>query len=145
MSRSILDSGESIASESLPMNWNRNHYMTVGFLMIYSGFHFRVVESFVLTPQATKFLNDQQDGFELTGSVINQPNDRVTTNSAGGFLPSYQSPGNGSNWSLASASKPAADNEVGKKIITPPNWMGWPMIYLGAVVALFGMTMQKNS
>lgn len=127
------------------MNWNRNHYMTVGFLMIFCGFHFRVVESFVLTPQATKFLNEQQDGFELTGSVISEQNDRVTTNATGGFLPSYQSAGSGSNWSLASASKPVDSGEVSKKVITPPNWMGWPMIYLGAVTALFGMTMQKHS
>jgi len=126
------------------MNWNRNHYMTVGFLMIFCGFHFRVVESFVLTPQATKFLNDQQDGFELTGSVISEQNDRVATNSAGGFLPSYQTAGNGPNWSLASSQKPTSGGEVSKKVITPPNWMGWPMIYLGAVTALFGMTMQKN-
>jgi hypothetical protein len=127
------------------MNWNRNHYMTVGFLMILCGFHFRVVESFVLTPQATKFLADQQGGFELTGSVISEQNDRVTSNAGGGFLPSYQSSNGGPNWSLASAPKPAPSGEVSQKVITPPNWMGWPMIYLGAVTALFGMTMQKNS
>jgi hypothetical protein len=31
------------------------------------------------------------------------------------------------------------------KIVTPPNWMGWPMIYIGAVLALFGITMPKTS
>ncbi|MDP1563111.1 MAG: hypothetical protein Q8M16_17160 [Pirellulaceae bacterium] len=130
------------------MNWNRNHYMTVGFLMILAGFHFRVIESFVLTPQATKFLHEQQDGLELTGSVYKENGEKVANQNSGGmFLPQYQTVSQSGRTGLTTAgytrSETVTDNA--KKIITPPTWMGWPMIYIGAVLALFGMTTSKTS
>ncbi len=128
------------------MNWNRNHYMTVGFLMVFCGFHFRVVESFVLTPQATKFLHEQHDGLELTGSVYKETGEKVAKPSGNGmFLPQYQTVSQSGRADISTAgyvrSEKLSDSE--KKIITPPNWMGWPMIYIGAVLALFGLTMSK--
>ncbi len=128
------------------MNWNRNHYMTVGFLMIFAGFHFRVVESFVLTPQATKFLHEQHDGLELTGSVYKENGEKVANQGTGGmFLPQYQTVSQSGRPGLTTAGYTRSETVTDdtKKVITPPNWMGWPMIYIGAVLALFGITMNK--
>jgi hypothetical protein len=128
------------------MNWNRNHYMTVGFLMIFCGFHFRVVESFVLTPEATKFLHEQHDGLELTGSVFQENGEKAANQSSNGmFLPKYQTVAQSGGGTLSTASYSRSETlaDSTKKVITPPNWMGWPMIYIGAVLALFGITMSK--
>jgi hypothetical protein len=136
----------SFACEWVTMNWNRNHYMTVGFLMIFSGFHFRVVESFVLTPEATKFLNEQHDGLELTGSVIDQAGSRPLANN-GSFLSQNQfaSQSGSPTWNTAGYVRPTTEKIGEQKVVTPPNWMGWPMIYVGAILTLFGLTMQKTS
>jgi hypothetical protein len=129
------------------MNWNRNHYMTVGFLMILSGFHFRVVESFVLTSEATKFINEQHDGLELTGSVYPEDGQKVaaTNNSMAWtqYQPASQTGRTGTMTTGYTKSETVTDSS--NKIVTPPNWMGWPMIYIGAVLALFGITMPKTS
>lgn len=123
------------------MNWNRTHYMTVGFLMVFCGFHFRVVESFVLSPEATKFINEQHDSLQLTGNVYDaSPN-------AGSTMLGYQnaSATKAPNTTTAGFVRSTTSPEgVTQKIVTPPNWMGWPMIYVGAILALFGLTMQKE-
>ncbi len=38
------------------MELNRNHYLTIGLVVLALGIQFRRVESFVLTPEATKFI-----------------------------------------------------------------------------------------
>lgn len=127
------------------MNWNRNHYMTVGFLMVLSGFHFRVVESFVLTPQATRFLNEQHDGLELTGSVYKEDGNKVAATSGTTTWAQYQPVSQTGRTGTMTAGYTKSETVTGapKKVITPPTWMGWPMIYIGAVLALFGITMPK--
>ncbi len=131
----------------MTMNWNRNHYMTIGFLMVFCGFHFRVVESFVLTPQATKFLNEQHDGLELTGNVYSDQNGQNAANRGNSIFPQYQtaSQQGGQAWTTAGFTRSSTVTEETKKVITPPNWTGWPMIYVGAVLALFGLTMPRSN
>jgi hypothetical protein len=104
------------------------------------------VESFVLTSEATKFLNEQHDGLELTGSVIDQGGNRSNPQN-GSFLPQNQfaSQSGGPTWNTAGYVRPVIEKAGEQKIITPPNWMGWPMIYAGAILTLFGLTMQKTN
>jgi len=120
--------------------------MTVGFLMVFCGFHFRVVESFVLTPQATRFINEQQDGLELTGDLYSDSS-LGAVNRDGSFLPNYRQASQAGNRPLSNASfsRMTAEPTEEKKVITPPNWMGWPMIYVGAVLILFGLTTPRSN
>ncbi len=128
------------------MNWNRPHYMTVGILMIFCGFHFRIVESFVLTPEVTKFMDEQSDGLEIGG-------DTYTQNVAGGgynngsmFTPTYQqaSTYGAPAWQNAGYGVPAAAGILSRKTLTPPTWLGWPVICVGSVLFLFGITSPPN-
>ncbi len=44
------------------MELNRNQWFLAGLLLLLLGFQFRVVDSFVLTPELTKFLADHASG-----------------------------------------------------------------------------------
>lgn len=119
--------------------------MTVGFLMVFCGFHFRVVESFVLTPQATKFIEEHSDGFDFGGDTY-ATNDVQNGgyNNPALFTPTYQGTTyptpQWQNVGFNNAPEPTA-----KKTLTPPTWMGWPMICVGAVLWLFGFTAPVSS
>lgn len=127
------------------MGWNRIHYMTVGLLLVFVGFHFRVVETFVLTPQATKFLQEQSDGMDFGGNAYGQ-NAYNDYNQQGMFAPTYQqaSTYGTPTWQSAGYSQGNAFGYQQQKAITPPTWLGWPMICIGGVLFLFGFTATPN-
>lgn len=41
------------------MDFTRNHYLVIGLLLLLTGVQLRLVESFVLNEQATKFLSER--------------------------------------------------------------------------------------
>lgn len=128
------------------MSWSRTHYLTVGFLMMFCGFHFRIVESFVLTPQTTKFIQDNSDGFDFGGDTFTATSPTNNLNQPYGnsalFNPYQTADYNGAQWQNVGYNNAPATTE--RKVVTPPTWLGWPMICAGAVLWLFGFTAAKG-
>lgn len=166
--------------------------MTIGFLLVFLGIKFHLVESYLLTPNATKFWNSRissgggsatpiQDGFN---NSVNQManNTRNGFNAIGGFdggnlnngsySPYSGSPynpysqgymnnqryGNPNNSLFQNASYNNRNgygvqtNLAGfnapilgpQKQLSTPKWLGWPALFLGAVLILQGLIMRKD-
>jgi len=43
------------------MEFNRNHYLLAGLVLLFLGIQFRMIDSVVLTPEFTKFLAQRTD------------------------------------------------------------------------------------
>jgi hypothetical protein len=138
---------------------SRISYMTWGLLLILIGVQLNLVESFVLSPQATSYWNKRWSGFGMDtvpgnylaisngyfrDSVITPRNIQITKNQLADnpyVTPSYQRPRFSglpvyqSSYSNQLAALPSADLQ---KMITPPSWFCWPPIFLGSVLFLFG-------
>ncbi len=136
---------------------SRISQMTWGTLLILVGVQLNLIESFVLTPQATDFWNRRT----AIGPVETVPGNyaaagngyfpgsnsswtsRLTNSSQSGFpftTPDYQrsAQSNTSSWTSPFRS-PSYTNTIGsQKLVTPPSWFCWPPIFLGAVLFLFG-------
>jgi hypothetical protein len=178
--------------------------MTIGFLLVLLGIKFHLVESYLLTPRATKFWNSRigggggsntpvQDGFnnsvnQLTNAARsgydqtrngfnavggfnggNFNNNSYTPMSSNPYNPyskgymnnsQYGAPNN-SLFQNASYQNPVAQNRNGfapqaiasgysnqmigpQKQVTTPKWLGWPILFLGAVLILQGLAMRRD-
>ncbi len=100
------------------MEFNRHQFFFIGVLLLLVGLQFRMVESFLLTPEATRLLAERGG----------------TTNVAStGPSPMAQF---------------AAENNLvpaGKRLVVPPEWVGWCLVSIGAVLALHSLAMPKPS
>ena len=90
------------------MELNRNQYFFLGIVILLMGIQLRIVSSFVLTEDATKFLAQH------------------TQSSA-------------ENSALTVASSLGA----GRKVIEPPDWLGWCLISVGSVLILHSLAMRR--
>ena len=95
------------------MEMNRNQFFLLGMVIFLLGLQFRLVDSYVLTPKATKLLA------EKTGHPM-------------------------------AAAIEAADTLSGsEKTVAPPHrlkqpeWLGWSLMSIGAVLILHSMAMKK--
>jgi hypothetical protein len=95
------------------MEFNRNHYMAIGLILVLLGLQFRYVESLRLTPQTTKFLAEK--------------------------LRKEQPPSN-PLMSILPKSTPAV---APQKTIRPPKWLGYSLISIGAVLIVQSLGMRK--
>lgn len=116
---------------------NRTSLMSTGFLLIFLGIQLHVVESFTMTRRVSNFLSDNFSGDpnELapaaTVAVPNFDNNGQNYNS-----PYYQaSYGN----TQVPFSAPAAFQPA-NRVINPPRWICWPVLFMGAVLILQGLT-----
>jgi len=91
------------------MELNRNQYFFLGVVVLLMGVQLRMVSSYVLTAEATRFLA------ERTRS--------------------------GSDGALVSL---AGDLGAGaQKVIEPPEWLGWCLMSVGAVLILHSLAMKR--
>jgi hypothetical protein len=91
------------------MEFNRNQYFFLGIVIILMGAQLRVVSSYVLTAEATRFLAERT-----------------------------KSSGEGALLSLSS------DLGAGpQKVIQPPEWLGWCLMSVGAVLVLHSLAMKR--
>ena len=88
----------------------------VGIVLLLLGLQLRAVDSFVLTPKATRFIHEKtrESGFRTAADPYN--------------LDTYL----------------MAAGPVAKKTITPPKWLGWAAISVGAVLTLHGLTLRNE-
>ncbi len=97
------------------MDMNRNQYFLLGLIILALGIQLRLVDSYVLNPESTKFLAkklgtpEQQAGAEhLT----------LLDSSTGGATESFRH-------------------------VRPPIWLGWALISVSAVLILHSLAMNK--
>jgi hypothetical protein len=88
------------------MDLNRNQFLFIGVVLLLVGFQIRMVSSYVLTPDATRFLA------ERTGQTS-----AMSLAGAGGLYP--------------------------RKVLQPPDWLGWCVISVGAVFVLHSLAMPR--
>lgn len=94
------------------MELNRNQFLFVAVLLVLLGMQFRMVGSYELTPETTRFLAERAQASAdpmsaMQGSVAKLP-----------------------------INLPA-------KVVAPPDWLGWCLISVGAVLFFQSITMGK--
>jgi hypothetical protein len=92
------------------MDLNRNQWFLLGLVVLFVGIEFRMLDSFVLTPELTKFLADRKGGPVATASQ---------------------------NVGATLRAQPVAP-----KTVQPPEWLGWALVSLGAVLILHALSMK---
>ena len=113
---------------------NRTVVMTLGFLLVFFGLQLNIVDSYVLTPRMANFLSDQfPDSPTIQNNVINA-NQQPGTFTQAGFSTGQQNQPIGLR-----VPSPQGVNRV----IRPPGWIGWPLMFLGAVFFLNALTIRK--
>ncbi len=91
------------------MEFNRNQYFFLGLVILFMGLQFRMVSSYVLTNEATRFLAERTQS---------SPTQNVAISFASNL------------------------GEVSRKVIRPPDWLGWCMISVGSVLILHSFAMK---
>jgi len=95
------------------MEFNRNHYFVVGLILVLFGIQLRLVHSYLLTPESTRFVAERIER--------KKP---ITRYEPLATLMTITSP-------------------TPRKTIVPPRWLGWSLISVGAVLVLNALTMKK--
>jgi len=122
---------------------SRISVMTIGFLLIFSGIQLNLVESFVLTPEATKFWHEKivDPANELV--VVTDPDSGMDSRNqrSGPFqAPFFQASWAGNN---AGQSSVQQHNGGAPKTLTHPQWICWPVFFAGTVFFLHGLSMRQ--
>jgi hypothetical protein len=92
------------------MELNRNQYFFMGLVILLLGAQLRAVESYTLTPEATRFLAERSQTSTTNATLF-------TLSSDMGAGP--------------------------QKMIQPPEWLGWCLMSVGAVLILHSLAMKK--
>lgn len=100
------------------MDFNRNQFFFIGALVLLIGVQVRMVDTYVLTPQATKYLAERS-GNATFASAANSPGQFIAAN--------------------------APATPLLRKSIQPPEWLGWCVISIGAVFVLHSLAMPRPS
>ena len=98
------------------MEFNRNQFFFVGLFLLLVGLQFRVVQTYVLTPEATQFIAERR-GSESVASADNSP-----------FA----------NFAAQQQILPQS-----ARVVQPPEWLGWCLMSIGAVLILHSLAMPK--
>lgn len=94
------------------MDLNRNQFFFIAVFLVLLGVQFRMVGTYVLTPETTRFLAERaQQGADPVGTLAG------TTPELPATLP--------------------------PKSVAPPDWLGWCLISVGAVLFFHSLTMSK--
>lgn len=118
----------------------RTSIMTTGFALIFIGIQLNLIESYQLTPRFTNFLS------ENGGGIVTVPANNVAQPSQFS-LPSQVNQQFNTPYYQASASSPPYNANLqsgATRVITPPTWLCWPVLFLGAVVFLHGLGKRRD-
>lgn len=97
-----------------------------GIVILMLGIQLRTVETFVLTPKASQFVEQKLSSRRYAS--LDDPY---------GYA-SYSGSSYGGYDSLLMSAGPGL-----KKQFSPPRWLGWAMVSVGAVMLLHGLTLKK--
>jgi hypothetical protein len=111
--------------------------MTLGFVMVFIGIQLNLVETYVLTPRFSNFLSENASPGEIpTLATQNQQANNPAYNS-----PYYQASFSGN---VPTMSQQMGPRPTGPKIVSPPGWLCWPILFLGTVVFLHGLSLRRE-
>ena len=92
------------------MELNRNQYFFLGMVVLLLGVQLRLVSSYVLTQEATRFLAERTQSSSPDAAML------------------------------------AFTSDIGagpQKVFQPPEWAGWCLMSVGAVLILHSLAMKK--
>ena len=119
---------------------SRTSLMSTGFLLIFLGIQLNIVESFTMTPRVSNFVSDNFSGNPNVG-----PSAIAEANPVPGFgqdanRQNYNSPYYQTSYANDT---PQFNNslipQVHNRTFSPPRWICWPVLFLGAVMILQGL------
>jgi hypothetical protein len=115
----------------------RTSVMTLGFVLIFVGVQLHMVETFVLTPRFSNFLaeNARQVQVQPVAAPVANPAANANYNS-----PYYQA----SHSNVVSAPRMVTAMAAGPQQLTPPRWLCWPVLCIGGVVFLHGLSRRHD-
>ncbi|TWT96190.1 hypothetical protein Pla108_32780 [Botrimarina colliarenosi] len=96
------------------MELNRNQFLFIAIFLALLGMQLRMVSSYVLTSEATRFLAERA-------------------------LASADPVG------ALAGTTPALPATLPAKVVSPPDWLGWCLLSIGAVLFFHSLTMGKPS
>ncbi|MEM7456827.1 MAG: hypothetical protein AAF456_20960 [Planctomycetota bacterium] len=137
---------------------SNNATMTIGFLLIFMGIQLNVIDSYTLTPRATQFWAERiatpeqlaaagYTSFQNVAGAAGQYFDP----SSGGYAANngYNNPFSQAGYSN-SYNSPLAPNvggvlpfSGGRKTIRTPEWVCWPVLFLGAVLCMVAFARRR--
>ena len=129
-----IDGPNEISSRELEMQ--RTSLMTTGLVLIFVGIQLNLVETFVLTPRYSNFLMEHSPRVETGMSAVPSVNNS-----------SFNSPYSQAAFSGNSQSNFQSSPAMGmgrSKTISPPSWLCWPILFLGTVVFLHGLSNRRE-
>lgn len=94
------------------MEINRNQYLFIAIFLMLLGLQLRMVSSYVLTPEATRFLAQRA---------------MASSDPAGALM----------------GDTPQLPANLPAKVIYPPEWLGWFLISVGAVLFFHSLTLKR--
>jgi hypothetical protein len=89
------------------VEFNRNHYLIAGLVLLFVGIQLRLVDSYVLNEATTRVLTPQSTGAMTRNNPL-----------------------------LASITP------TPRKVIKPPEWLGWALMSVGSVLVLHALAMK---
>ena len=96
------------------MELNRNQFMMIGLLVLLLGTQFRMVDHFVLNADASEFVQE-----------------KLGKKPAPDVAPAVRT---------AVRESPLVAN---KRVVKPPNWLGWCLLSVGGVLVLHSLAMRR--
>lgn len=128
---------------------SRSSIMTNGILLVLLGFQLNLVDTYVMTPQFTGFWNERFSGPLFAEET---PAPEVAEQASSGFMSNFgfgssspsQVPVSPASFSENHDSSGATLSDESLKRFTPPSWLCWPLIFLGAVLFLHGAAFGRD-
>ena len=109
---------------------NRFQYMTTGLVLVFLGVQFYFAETYILTQEVSAKMGKK----DFDPDPIISDTDQYGNAGVNFYSASY------------STSLPGAVPEsVAQKEISPPSWLCWPILCLGAVFFLHALSMPESS
>jgi len=128
--------------------------MTLGFVLIFIGIQLHLVKTYVLTPRFSNFLsanaplNEPPQMGPGLNQAFNMPNINPNNQPNSNYnSPYYQAsyPGNNPAMNQPPIQPLAAPSiTVPARTFSPPQWFCWPVLFMGTVLLLHGISMRRN-
>ena len=115
--------------------------MTLGFLLIFFGIQLNVVDSYILSPRITRFLSDNFSGQDISVNPNQAPFSQAGFNNPSRFgnQVSFNNPN-----TFGQPQATTFGGSFNNRVVHPPGWMGWPAMFLGAFIFLYGVTLRRR-
>lgn len=108
---------------------SRTSIMTIGFLLIMMGIKLNLIESYVLSPSATRFWMERIEDPTVAMQAGYNPYGQTTAP-----VPSL----------FQQASFGLSNPALPQKTLTPPQWLCWPTFFFGFVLLLHGASLRGS-